>query len=382
MEAIARLPDDFNPADEFPITRSWTFLNHAAVAPISRSAHQAVVEFADQAMHDAYLTGKWYTKIEEVRESAAALIGAKKSEIAFAKNTSEGIAFVAAGLEWQKGDEIVSTSVGYPSMVYPWMDVAQRFGVKHVELNESQGRFTAQQVLDALTPRTRMVALSHVEFASGFRHDLAQIGRHCRDRGILFCVDAIQSIGVVPVNVVEMNIDFLSADGHKWLLAPEGAAIFYCREELTSLLRPEMGWMNVINANDFGKRDFTLKPDARRFECGSHNVPGVLALGASIRLLQRISLPLVHQRVSTLTGYLRQRLAEKKYRVISSAQQGETSGIVAFESPHGPQAHASIVHELERQRIIIAERVGRLRASPHFYNNFADIDRLIDVLPS
>ena len=382
MEAIPQLPEDFNPAVEFPIVRSWTFLNHAAVAPISRSAHQAVVEFADQAMHDAYLTGKWYTKIEEVRESAAALIGAKKSEVAFAKNTSEGIAFVAAGLEWQSGDEIVSTSVGYPSMVYPWMDVSQHFGVKHVELDESQGRFTAQQVLDAITSRTRMVALSHVEFASGFRHDLAQIGRHCRDCGILFCVDAIQSIGVVPVNVVDMNIDFLSADGHKWLLAPEGAAIFYCREELTPLLRPEMGWMNVVNANDFGKRDFTLKPDARRFECGSHNVPGVLALGASIRLLQRISLPLVYQRVAALTSYLRQRLVEKNYRVISSAQQGETSGIVAFESPLGSQTHASVVHELERQRIIITERVGRLRASPHFYNTFADIDRLINALPS
>lgn len=382
MDAIPELPQTFHPADEFPVVRSWTFLNHAAVAPISRSAHQAIIEFADQAMQDAYLTGKWYTKIEEVRESAAQLIGAKQSEIAFAKNTSEGIAFVASGLDWQPGDEIVSTSVGYPSMVYPWMDVSQRFGVKHVELDEWQGRFSTQQILDAITARTRMVALSHVEFASGFRHDVAQIGQYCRHRGVLFCVDAIQSIGVVPVNVAEMNIDFLSADGHKWLLAPEGTAIFYCREELLTRLRPEIGWMNVVNANDFGRRDFTLKPDARRFECGSHNVPGILALGASIRLLQGLSLPLVHQRVAALTGYLRRRLMEKNYRILSSAHAGETSGIVAFESQHGPQRHRSIVHELERQRIIIAERVGRLRASPHFYNNLEDIDRLVDALPS
>ncbi len=382
MDAIPELPQNFHPAAEFPVVRSWTFLNHAAVAPISRSAHQAITEFADQAMQDAYLTGKWYTKIEEVRESAAQLIGAKKSEIAFAKNTSEGIAFVASGLDWQPGDEIVSTSVGYPSMVYPWMDVSQRFGVKHVELDELQGRFSTQQILDAITARTRMVALSHVEFASGFRHDVAQIGQYCRHRGVLFCVDAIQAIGVVPVNVAEMNIDFLSADGHKWLLAPEGAAIFYCREELLTRLSPEIGWMNVVNANDFGRRDFTLKPDARRFECGSHNVPGILALGASIRLLQGLSLPLVHQRVAALTGYLRRRLMEKNYRVLSSANAGETSGIVAFESQHGPQRHSSIVHELERQRIIIAERVGRLRASPHFYNNLEDIDRLVDALPN
>jgi len=381
MHAIPDLPNDFNPAVEFPIVRSWTFLNHAAVAPISRPAHQAIVEFADQAMHDAYLTGKWYKKIEQVRESAADLIGARKSEIAFAKNTSEGIAFVAGGLDWQPGDEVVSTAVAYPSMVYPWMDVAQRLGVRHIELDELQGRFTTEQILNAITPRTRVVALSHVEFASGFRHDVAKIGRFCRDRGVLFCVDAIQSIGVVPVNVFDMNIDFLSADGHKWLLAPEGAAIFYCRQELLSQLRPEIGWMNVVNPNNFGSRNFTLQSDARRFECGSHNVPGVLALGASIRMLQKLTLPLIHQRVEALTSYLRQRLTEKGYRVISSSQQGETSGIIAFESPKGPDSHHAIVHELERQRIVIAERVGRLRASPHFYNTPADIDRLINALP-
>lgn len=382
MEPIVDLPSEFNRAAEFPVVQSWTFLNHAAVAPISRAAHDAIVEFAEQAANDAYLTGKWYKQIETVRELAANFIGAHIDEIAFAKNTSEGIAFVASGLDWHRGDQVISTAVGYPTMVYPWMDLAARARIEHVELRETDGRFTTEQVLATVTPRTRLVALSHVEFGSGFRHDIAAIGRFCRSRGILLCVDAIQSLGVIPVNVHEMNIDFLSADGHKWLLAPEGAAIFYCRRELLTALRPEVGWMNVINANDFGAHNFTLKSDARRFECGSHNVPGILALGASIRLLQRVSLPLVYRRVAALTDYLRHRLSEKKYRVISSARQNETSGIIAFESPYGPTVHDAVVRELEEKRIIITQRVGRLRASPHFYNTFEDIDRLIDALPT
>ena len=382
MEPSVDLPSEFDRAAEFPIVQSWTFLNHAAVAPISRAAQDAIIEFADQAAKDAYLTGKWYRQIETVRELAANFIGAHIDEIAFAKNTSEGIAFVASGMDWQPGDQVISTAVGYPTMVYPWMDLAARARIEHIELSETDGRFTTEQVLDAVTPRTRMIALSHVEFGSGFRHDIAAIGRFCRNRGILFCVDAIQSLGVIPVDVHEMNIDFLSADGHKWLLAPEGAAIFYCRRELLAALRPEVGWMNVVNANDFGAHNFTLKSDARRFECGSHNVPGILALGASIRLLQRISLPLVHRRVAALTEYLRRRLPEKGYRVISSARPNETSGIVAFESPHGSVVHDAVVRELEEKRIIIAQRVGRLRASPHFYNTFEDIDRLVDALPT
>ncbi len=381
MSEIPALPADFDPRAEFPILNSWTFLNHAGVAPISRPAREAIKTFAEQAHRDAYLTGRWYAGVERVRELAATFIGARPAEIAFAKNTSEGIAFVASGMDWRAGDQIISTAVEYPSMIYPWMDLAARFGVVHTQLPEHQGRFTTQQVLDAITPRTRMVALSHVEFASGFRHDLAAIGKVCRERGILLCVDAIQSAGALPVDVHALHIDFLSADGHKWLLAPEGAAIFFCRETLIPTLRPEIGWMNVINANDYSRHDFTLRPDARRFECGSHNIPGVLALGASIEMFLKITPSLIEQRIGGLVSHLRNRLAEKSYRVISSDQSGETSGIVAFEAPGGGASHGEIVAELERQRIIIVERQGRLRASPHFYNSPDDIDRLVDALP-
>ncbi len=161
------------------------------------------------------------------------------------------------------------------------MDLQKRLGVKLVLVPEVEGRILIESLFAAVTSRTRMMALSHVEYASGFRHDLVAIGRFCRERGILLCVDAIQSVGVLPVDVKGMNIDYLSADGHKWMLGPEGLGIFFCGKELLDTLRPEVGWMNVINATDYGNIDFTLRGDARRFECGTYNIPGVLAPGGA-----------------------------------------------------------------------------------------------------
>ena len=222
--------------------------------------------------------------------------------------------------------------------------------------------------------------MSHVEYASGYRNDLAAIGAFCRQNNILFCVDAIQSLGVLPVDVQEMNIDFLSADGHKWLLGPEGCGIFYCRKNLISALRPEVGWMNVINANDYGSYDFTLRGDAKRFECGSYNIPGVLALGASLNLILELGIELIRDRVLGLTGRLCEGLKAKGYRIFSPRSDGECSGIVSFLSTR--HEHKSIVLKLQEKKIVIVMREGRLRASPHFYNTPEQIDRLIDALPA
>ncbi len=379
MESIPPLPGSFQIAQEFPITRRWTFLNHAGVAPISARAASAIGKFAAEARDDAYLTGKWYQQIESIRQLAATFINAKPTEIAFVKNTSEGIAFVANGLSWKPGDQVISTRVEYPSNVYPWMDLTQRFGVIHTMLPETDGRIDPTLLAAAVTPRTRMIALSHIEYASGFQHDLLKIGKLCRELNILLCVDGIQACGAMPVDIRAMNIDFLSADGHKWLLGPEGAGIFYCRQELLSALHPEIGWMNVENANDYGAYDFTLRQDARRFECGSHNVPGILGLGASLALLQEVGMPTVTARILGLTQRLVSGLQARGYTVISSRRHGEASGIVSFKS--GRHNHDQIVRDLQQRHVIIVEREGRLRASPHFYNTEADIDRLLDGLP-
>jgi cysteine desulfurase/selenocysteine lyase len=374
-------------ADEFPILRACDFFNHAGVSPLPRRAGDALRAFADQYERRAYLESGFYRQIEGLRRSAAAMINAAAEEIAFVKNTSEGIATVAGGIDWRRGDRIVTTAVEYPANIYPWMDVAGRFGaelvtVPEVTQEDGSGAVPLEAILAAADHwRTRLVALSHVEYASGQRHDLGAVGRFCRERGILFCVDAIQSMGVLPIDVRGMNVDFLSADGHKWLLGPEGAGVFFCRRELLTELRPlSVGWMNVINDQDYGNYDFTLKPDAQRFECGTHNVPGLLALKASLEMLLGLGAERVAARLKEVTDRLIDGLAGKGYQIVSPRGDEQWSGIVSFVSPG--QDHPSIWRALRTEHNTeIALRERRLRVSAHLYNTVEQIDRLVSNLP-
>ncbi|HEX4052852.1 MAG TPA: aminotransferase class V-fold PLP-dependent enzyme [Tepidisphaeraceae bacterium] len=376
-----------NPA-VFPILERWAFFNHAGVAPIPKPAADAMRAFAAQAESAGYLSAGWYQDIEKLRQDSATLLNCHRDEIAFVKNTSEGISIVANGIDWQYGDRIVTTNVEYPVNIYPWMEVARGHGVKLVMVEETDAEdgfrhVPIDKILQAASePRTRLVALSHVEFASGQRHDLARIGQFCAERKILFCIDAIQSLGILPVDVRAMHIDFLSADGHKWLLGPEGAGIFFCRRELIDHTRPLMiGWMNVVDAQNFGHYDYTLRPDAARFECGSHNVPGLLALKSSLHLLQSVGIPQVAQRIKSLGDLLITGLRTKGYKIISPRTAEQWSGIISFVSP--THSHEKIFQTLRKDhQIEIALRVNRLRCSPHFYNTEAQITQLIDALPS
>lgn len=379
MFELPPLPAGFDPVKEFPISTRWNFFNHAGVAPIAARAAQAVHQYADDAQNDAYLTGKWYKKAEIARKLAAEFIHAQPDEIAFVKNTSEGIAFVANGLTWQAGDEVISTNVEYPSNVYPWIDLSLRFGVKHVIVKERDARIPIEDLFAAVTPRTKMIALSHVEYASGFRHDLAAIGAFCRQHNILLCVDAIQSIGAMPVDVEAMNIDFLSADGHKWMLAPEGCGIFYCNRRHIQTLHPEVGWMNVVNPSNYDQIDFTLQTNAKRFECGSYNIPGLMGMHAALEVLTQIGIDSISQRILALTDLLIKGLEGKGYEVFSPRDPKERSGIVSFISH--THDHTQVMKQLEDKKIIIAVRGGRLRASPHFYQTPEHIQRLINALP-
>jgi selenocysteine lyase/cysteine desulfurase len=374
-------------ADEFPILRACEFFNHAGVSPLPRRAGDALRAFADQYERRAYLDSGFYRQIEDLRRSAAAMIGASAEEIAFVKNTSEGIATVAGGIDWRAGDRIVTTAVEYPANMYPWMDVARRFNVELVTVPEvTRGDGSRAVPMEAIVTaadhwRTRLVALSHVEYASGQRHDLEALGRFCRERQILFCVDAIQSMGVLPIDVRRMNVDFLSADGHKWLLGPEGAGVFYCGRELLAAVRPlSVGWMNVVNDQDYGNYDFTLKPDARRFECGTHNVPGLLALKASLEMLLELGADGVAARLKVLTDRVVRGLLEKGYQVVSPRDECAWSGIVSFVSPR--HDHKVIWRDLRTaHNTEIALREGRLRVSAHLYNTEEQMDRWVDRLP-
>jgi len=374
-------------ADAFPILRNWTFFNHAGVAPLPHAAAKALVDFAAQAESAAYLDAHWHPDLEKLRQLAAGFINAHRDEIAFVKNTGEGLSTVAAGVEWRAGDRVVTTNVEYPANIYPWMQVAKLHGVELVMVGEESAADGSRAVpidkilKEAAHPRTRLVTLSHVEFASGQRHDIATIGQFCRHNGVLFCVDAIQSLGVVAVDVAAMGIDYLAADGHKWMLGPEGAGIFYCRRELLDKTRPlTVGWMNVVDAVNFGNYNFTLRPDAGRFECGSHPVPGLLALKESLTILASIPSAQVADRIGALGDRLIEGVRRKGYTVISPRTHDAWSGNVSFTSAVHP--HEPIVTNLRKDhKIEIAHRVGRLRCSAHFYNTEAQIDRLIEALP-
>ena len=374
---------------EFPILKSWDFFNHAGVCPMPRVAADALRKHATESAAGAYLDHNWYAEIERLRILAAQFINADRDEIAFVKNTSEGISIVANGLDWQWGDRIVTTAVEYPANIYPWMEVVRSRGVKLVmvpEESDADGRRVVplEKILnEAADPRTRLVSLSHVEFASGQRHDIARIGAYCREHHKLFNVDAIQTIGVLPVDVQGMHIDYLSADGHKWMLGPEGAGFFYCRRELLERTRPLMvGWMNVINAQDYGNYNYILKPDAGRFECGTYNLPGLLALKAALEMLHAIGIEAISARIKTLTDHLIAALTAKGYQVLSPRAAEQWSGIVSFTSPN-PDAHLAMFRTLRKDHHTeIALREGRLRVSPHFYNTEAQIDRLVDHLPA
>ncbi|HYE19179.1 MAG TPA: aminotransferase class V-fold PLP-dependent enzyme [Tepidisphaeraceae bacterium] len=380
--------------DEFPILKRWDFFNHAGVCPLPRRAGDALRQFATQFEDAAYLGSGFYRQIDALRASAAKMINATPGEIALIKNTSEGVATVANAIDWRPGDRVVTTAVEYPANMYPWMDVSRRFGVELVAVaEETQPDGSRAVPVDALLaacehPRTRLLALSHVEYASGQRFDLRAIGQYTRPRNILLAVDAIQSLGVLPVDVRAMNIDFLAADGHKWLLGPEGAGVFYCRSELLATARPLIvGWMNVINDQDYGNYDFTLKPDARRFEGGTLCVPAFLSLKASLEMLLEVGTDAVAARLKVLTDRLIVGLRGKGYQIISPRAGDEWSGIVSFASPLNGQSsqheHAGIFRRLrDSYKTEIAVREGRLRVSAHFYNTEEQIDRLVDRLPA
>src|SRR5437870_10418918 len=289
-ELAGRARMDWNTLrNEFPITRRWAFFDHAAVAPLSGRAQRAMTEWAaDLTDNGDVHESRWFRRVNEVRDLAGRLINADPLDVAFVKNTSEGIGIVAEGLPWQTGDNVVTAAEEYPANIYPWMNLADR-GVELRTVPSRDRRLWLDDIRAAIDSRTRLVSLSSVEFASGFRNDVDALAALCRERGVYFFVDAIQSLGVFPLDLKRTPIDFLSADGHKWLLGPEGAGIFYVRRELIESTHPlTIGWMNVVNAQDFGHYDFTLRPDAARYECGSHAIAGFLGLKASLELLQTI----------------------------------------------------------------------------------------------
>jgi cysteine desulfurase / selenocysteine lyase len=364
---------------QMPIARQWAYFDHAAVAPLSGPAHTALAQWAE----DATVNGSanypaWTRHIEHLRTLAARLIGALPEEIALVGNTTAGINLVAEGFPWKPGDNVVTRADEFPSNQYPWLHLADR-GVETRRVPTDGGRLSLKQLAAACDDRTRIVSVSWVAFASGWRHDLDRLAELVHKRGALLFLDAIQGLGVFPLDVRQTPVDFLAADGHKWLLGPEGAGLFFTRREHLDLLRPVgVGWNSVRNDQDFSHIELVFKDTAARYEGGSQNVAGLSALEASLGLLSQFGLPAICQRVLEITDLACQRLAEVGAVILSDRTETHRSGIVSFELPgRDPQA---LRRQCFERNVALSCRAGRLRISPHCYNNAEDVERLIESL--
>ena len=356
-------------------------MNHAGVAPLSKRVQKAMLDFVEDAtINGAVNVDDWVDTVEECRDSAAELLNAKSTEIAFMKNTTQGILIAANGIDWKDGDNVVTTAVEFPANVYPWWSLNDRYGVETRMVPEKDGIIHLQDLIDTIDDRTRVVTISHVEFASGYRNDITAIGQICQQRDIWFVVDAIQSLGAIMVDVKKSKIDILAADGHKWMLAPEGAAVFYCSDNKRDrLINTNLGWAGVVNPRDFLDYDITQKPDATRFEEGSYNTTGIYGLNAAINLLKQIKIQNIENRILDLTNKLIIGLEQKGYRVVTSKSKFDRAGIVIFES--NSYTPTLLFNLLQDNNVIAAERGNGIRISPHFYNTESEIQQLLNILP-
>lgn len=364
---------------QMPIVERFAYFDHAAVSPLPLTARAAIENWVRQASDEGDTAWPaWSKRLEQVRATAAYMMGARPEEVALIRSTTEGINLVAEGYPWQPGDNVVTLADEFPSNLYPWMNLASR-GVETRLVKTDAGRVDPQRLADACDSRTRIVSTSWVGFSSGWRNDVAALARVAHDRGALFFLDAIQGLGVFPLDVQAADVDFLAADGHKWLLGPEGAGLFYIKHSLLDTLRPlGVGWSSVQNSHDYSHIELRLKPTAARYEGGTMNTAGFLALGASLDLLMQYGQASIAERILEITDFACQRLTEVGAVVTSPRDAGHRSGIVSFEMPgREPQA---VRLKCIAQNVILSCRLGRLRLAAHAYNNRDDVERLVAAL--
>ena len=377
-----------NGADPFALRDDVCYLNHAGVAPWPRPVVQAVCDFADENMRAGALGyDAWRAATTDLRELLRRLINAETTaEIALVKNTSEGLSFVAHGLAWKASDNVVVGRQEFPSNRIVWEALRERFGVEVRVVDLYADATPERALLKHLDARTRVVAVSSIQYATGYRMNLEELGAACRAAGALLCVDAIQSLGAAPVDVKAAHVDFLAADGHKWMLAPEGIGCFYChRRHLQTLRLHQYGWGMLDDPDDYdalygeaGVGVWREADDARRFECGSLNSLGIYALRASLGLLFGTGLEKVFAGVAENVSYLAENVSRRRFDLLTPSQAHRRGGILTLKPRHGDVK--KLYRRLQRAGVVCALRGGGIRLSPHYYTPRATLDRALEHL--
>lgn len=367
--------------EHFPHTEHTIYVNHAATSPLSQPVIEAIEAYlGERHGADPEAPIQNYEAFQEVqgqtRKRLARLVGTTPDRIAFARNTSAGLNVLAKGLDWTPGDRIAVPGCEFPANVYPFMNL-EREGVVVDFIPHEEGTFTLDTIEQTLCPETRLLTLSWVQFLSGFRADLEAVGAICAERDIIFCVDAIQGLGALQLDVEACGIDFLASGGHKWLMATQGVGFLYCREALQEQLHPAAGWLHgPVDWDHFFDYELTFHPDARRFELGTTNSIGIAALHAALGLYFECGPEWVEARVLERAKTLARGLSRLGYQRYGTGDPEHASGIVTIhaEDPEALQAH------LADRQIECAVRNQKVRFAPTYYNSAGEMERILDAV--
>ena len=370
--------------EEFQLDENIIYLNHAAVSPWPKRTTEAVKSFAEEnALFGAANYPVWLGTEIRLKNQLKRLINAPSSDdIALLKNTSEALSVVASGIKWRKGDNIVSSNEEFPSNRLPWLAQANK-GVEFKEIALNQPDKSPEEALiKACNESTRLLTISSVQYGSGKRMDLKKLGDYCNENNILFCVDAIQSLGALPFDVQEIYADFVMADAHKWMLGPEGIALFYCKENVREQLElHQFGWHMVKDVGNYDSKDWQISETAQRFECGSPNMLGIHALSASLSLIEEIGIENISNNIFNNCMYIIELLNNiENIQFLSPTEEPHNSGIVTFNIDG--TSMPGLYTKLMKNKVICANRAGGIRFSPHFYTSKKKIDKGLEVLNS
>jgi selenocysteine lyase/cysteine desulfurase len=367
----------------FPITNRAIYLNHAAVSPLPTPTVEAIEsQLKDVRDNGSINFRSWIAVKERARSLLAELLGARPEQVAFMRNTSDSLSTVANGLEWRTGQNVVTFRREFPANIYPWLRLRDIFGVEVRMCEERDGRVDMEELETLVDENTRVIAISHVQYASGFRANLERLGRIARKRDALLVVDVIQSLGVLPLDVDAELVDVAAGASHKWLLGPEGVGYLYLSDRARERLQPTLvGWTSVPNPEDYNNFDQEWNTGTLAWETGTAPTALIHGLNASLELLKANGTETIAAYLETLTDYFCENLRSRNYRVISTRELGQKSQVVCIQHRGGASA-MKLYSQLKSNNIITAPRTDRLRIAPHFYNSFDEIDRLVSALPS